>query len=793
MKEVDYSSYVKAFTRLFEAYDAAAPYIEATDDFQYYVNRKRTWLERLKSPEFPVAFLGAFSAGKSTIINAVLGDDILPQATKSFTAIPTLIRKGRSNRAVIHYLDQPAREELRNLYVGELAKELRKQSENYDNLDHVELLQRLDKDIEQHKNQLGSFSKQKFFDELKILITGWNKLTGAVREIDLAQLPLYVTEDYEDVLFVDQAEVFLAQVNIPDNVVLVDLPGLGVVNPRHRKVTKSYVENDAKAFVIAMKVFHLLEGEEIELLAEIHSQRKRVLQRAFWAINQWDVLSGQQKKEELANFNQKIDHYGFQIAKERVFKVSALNYLLLKRIQEGRLEQSPNLREHIDTLRKAMGKIPERPAEAESALKSLEEAKNFNTFKTGLFDYLAQTARAEFLEEARAEYLELAKRLREKLEPWYETYRNINDDSLKNTFIASELSRRQDSVLRELRLTVEEHIKILRTEILPDLIFWRDQDQKQLAQQIAKTIDNLDRKTLKNELLRGLDLHSVISRLPHKIEEKLNIQHTFREQLQQVLDDQVVKPHLYRLLDSITTLDALPDEIVALLRDRLSGRDLLNRLKGLCDVFLFEYGEVIDELGRTIMAREETERQNNPEQMVQLIRQNADLGLEVARRLNLLGTDATVKDMLALGIEKLTDIYVDLAETRQFLVSTVTRNDEIDRALECYRTGLLDYTRQQQRQINRYARRGIKNYFEELEQALLHYFEASKAEVAKVIMKQLTQDIDAELSAELEKQRVIKESFQAVNNALTRGKRSMDTEAAALLKQSSNGPVTPVA
>jgi len=793
MKEVDYSSYVKAFTRLFEAYDAAAPYIETTDDFQYYVNRKRTWLERLKSPEFPVAFLGAFSAGKSTIINAVLGDDILPQATKSFTAIPTLIRKGRSNRAVIHYLDQPAREELRNLYVGELAKELRKQSENYDNLDHVELLQRLDKDIEQHKNQLGSFSKQKFFDELKILITGWNKLTGAVREIDLAQLPLYVTEDYEDVLFVDQAEVFLAQVNIPDNVVLVDLPGLGVVNPRHRKVTKSYVENDAKAFVIAMKVFHLLEGEEIELLAEIHSQRKRVLQRAFWAINQWDVLSGQQKKEELANFNQKIDHYGFQIAKERVFKVSALNYLLLKRIQEGRLEQSPNLREHIDTLRKAMGKIPERPAEAESALKTLEEAKNFNTFKTGLFDYLAQTARAEFLEEARAEYLELAKRLREKLEPWYETYRNINDDSLKNTFIASELSRRQDSVLRELRLTVEEHIKILRTEILPDLIFWRDQDQKQLAQQIAKTIDNLDRKTLKNELLRGLDLHSVISRLPHKIEEKLNIQHTFREQLQQVLDDQVVKPHLYRLLDSITTLDALPDEIVALLRDRLSGRDLLNRLKGLCDVFLFEYGEVIDELGRTIMAREETERQNNPEQIVQLIRQNADLGLEVARRLNLLGTDATVKDMLALGIEKLTDIYVDLAETRQFLVSTVTRNDEIDRALECYRTGLLDYTRQQQRQINRYARRGIKNYFEELEQALLHYFEASKAEVAKVIMKQLTQDIDAELSAELEKQRVIKESFQAVNNALTRGKRSMDTEAAALLKQSSNGPVTPVA
>ncbi|MGI9213030.1 MAG: dynamin family protein [Methylococcaceae bacterium] len=786
MKEVDYTSYVKAFTRLFEAYDAAVPYIETTDDFQYYVNRKRSWLERLKSPEFPVAFLGAFSAGKSTIINAVLGEDILPEATKSFTAIPTLIRKGRSNRAVIHYLDLPSRIELKNLYTGELAKELRKQSDDYEALDNAELLVRLEKDIEQHKNQLGSFSKQKFFDELKILVSGWNKLIGAVKEIEISQLPQFVTEDYEDVLFVDQAEVFLAQVNIPENVVLVDLPGLGVVNPRHRKVTKSYVENDAKAFVIAMKVFHLLEGEEIELLAEIHSQRKRVLQRAFWAINQWDVLSSQQKKEELANFNQKIEHYGFQIAKDRVFRVSALNYLLLRLIQDGRLDQSQNLKEHVDTLRKAMGKIPERPAEAEAALKSLEEAKNFNTFKTGLFDYLSQTARTEFLEEARAEYLELAKRLREKLEPWYENYKNINDDSLKNTFIAGELSRRQDTVLRELRLTVEEHIKILRTEILPELTFWREQDQKQLANQIARTIDNLDRKSLKNELLKGLDLNSVISRLPHKIEENLNIQLTFREQLQKALDDQIIKPHLYRLLDSITAFEALPDETITLVRDRLSGRDLFNRLKGMCDVFLFEYGEVIDDLGRTIMTREETERQNSPEEIVQCIRQNSDLGLEVAKRLNLLGTDSTAKDMLALGIEKLTDIYLDLADTQQLLMHPETRNNEIDRALECYRAGLLDYTRKQHRQINCYARRGIKNYFEELESDLLNYFESNKCEVAKVIMKQLTQDIDSELSAELEKQRIIKESFQTVNNALTRGKRTMDSEAAILIKQTTS-------
>jgi hypothetical protein len=772
MKEADYSNYVKAFTRLFEAYDAAAPHLGVTDDFKYFVNRKRTWLERLKSPEFPVAFLGAFSAGKSTIINAVLGDDILPQATKSFTAIPTLIRKGRANRAVIHYLNEGQRDELKNLYVEELSKELRQSSDAYRKLGQGELLGRLGKDIEHHRNQFGSFNKQKFFDELKTLVEGWNKHSGEVKEITLAELPSHVTEDYEDVLFVDQAEIFLKEINIPENVVLVDLPGLGVVNPRHRKVTKSYVENDAKAFVIAMKVFHLLEGEEIELLAEIHSQRKRVLQRAFWTINQWDVLSGQQKKEELANFEQKIEHYGFHIAKDRVFRVSALNYLLLKLIQEGRLEKNGSIRDHVDALKKAIGKIPERH-EADGFLKSLEEAKGFAGFRAALFEYLAHTAKAEFLDEARSEYHDLAKRLRKQLEPLYQTYKNTNDDNMKSTFIAGELSRRQDEVLRRLRTTVEEHIKVLRTEVLPEFVFWRDEDRQQLGEQIANAIDTLDRKDLKNELLKGLDLHSVVSRLPHKIEEKLHIQHTFRTQLQHLLEEQIVRRHLFRLLDGIASSDALPEDVLAVLRDRLSGRDMLNRLKGMCDVFLFEYGGVIDELGRTIMAREADDPVQK-EDIGELVRKNADLALEIGRSMNLLGPGDGVPQMLSLGLDKLTRIYSGLDEARQALSVSAGTSDEIDRALDSYKTGLLDYTRKQQRQINKFARRGIKNYFEELEEELLAYFESIKGEIAKVIMKQLTSDIDAELNAELEKQKSIKEAYQVVTAAVGQGRRNAE-------------------
>ena len=759
MKEVDYNHYIKAFSRLFEVYDAASPYLDVSEDFKYFINRKRSWLERLKSPEFPVAFLGAFSAGKSTIINAVLGADILPQATKSLTAIPTLIRKGRTNKAIISYLTEAERSELKALYLEELSKELRTNPETYKSLGNSEVLARLSSDIERQRTQYGSFNKQKFFDELKALIEGWEHLTGATKEITLDELPQYVTEDYADVLFVNQAEIYLTDVSIPENVVLVDLPGLGVVNPRHRKVTKSYGENDAKAFVIAMKVFHLLEGEEIELLAEIHSQRKRVLQRAFWVVNQWDVLSAKQKKEEIQNFEQKIEHYGFQITKDRVFKVSALNYLLLKLIQEGRLDMSRGVRDHVDALTKAIGRIPDRN-EAAQHMKSLEETKSFGAFRTSLFEYLAYTAKAEFLEEARGEYLDLAKRLREWLEPLYRNYQAVDDDGLKSTFIAGQLSRRQDEALRHLKSTVEDHIKMLRTELLPEFIFWREEDQNHLRDQVTTAIDTLDRKALKNELLKGLDLNSVVSRLPHKIEDHLNIQKTFRSQLQGLLDEQMVRRHLAQLLKDISASKVLPESVLRELEDRLNGRDMLNRLKGMCDVFLFEYGDVINQFGRTVMEQEALHEAISTESIMKAVQGHQEDALKLARSMNLLGPKDTIAQMRELGLDALSRIHSAVTGAPPPLENERAKGDAIDRALDYYKVGILDYARKQQHQINMFARRGIKNYFEELEQELLAYFDAIKGDIAQMIMRQLTDDIDAELNQELQKQRIIKETYQ---------------------------------
>ena len=61
--------------------------------------------ERLDSESFHLAVLGQFKRGKSTFLNALLGQEILPTSVVPLTAIPTFVRWGPSLRIRIVFLD----------------------------------------------------------------------------------------------------------------------------------------------------------------------------------------------------------------------------------------------------------------------------------------------------------------------------------------------------------------------------------------------------------------------------------------------------------------------------------------------------------------------------------------------------------------------------------------------------------------------------------------------------------------------------------------------------------------
>jgi len=65
---------------------------------------------RLASGRFHLAVLGQFKRGKSTLLNALLGEGVLPTAVVPLTAIPTFIRSGEARAVEVVPLDDRPRE-----------------------------------------------------------------------------------------------------------------------------------------------------------------------------------------------------------------------------------------------------------------------------------------------------------------------------------------------------------------------------------------------------------------------------------------------------------------------------------------------------------------------------------------------------------------------------------------------------------------------------------------------------------------------------------------------------------
>ncbi len=71
--------------------------------FSNQADNLRSLLDRLQEQRFHLAVLGQFKRGKSTLLNALLGEEVLPVSVIPLTAIPTFIRSGKQRRVRITF------------------------------------------------------------------------------------------------------------------------------------------------------------------------------------------------------------------------------------------------------------------------------------------------------------------------------------------------------------------------------------------------------------------------------------------------------------------------------------------------------------------------------------------------------------------------------------------------------------------------------------------------------------------------------------------------------------------
>ena len=556
---------------------------------------------------------------------------------------------------------------------------------------------------------------------------------------------------------------FLTDINLPKDVVLTDLPGLGVANPRHKEFTRDYVVNQANAFVMSTAVFKVLEGEEFTLLTEIHKKRPKVLNRAFWVINQWDnVKSDTQRNQTNQDFNRKVSESQFNITPDRVYRVSALNYLLLKLISEHKL-QNTRYEGHINNLR-SYSNTPPSADEARKMISSIEEVRNLERFRENLFDYLNHRAREEFLEEVRNERDHLLRKLRGLLKPLYEKISQEQD--VENKIMARKFSSEMSRALDELKRIVEREIREIRINVALTFYLLDDHTMQEIEDGMSDVIDNIVRDTLKNELMEGLDLDIKFARLAYIIESHLHIVEDIRKIWQKIIQREVIEVYSKNILYQLQRTNSLPEEMVDnTLEDILGNRDMSARVSGLCDILFFSYGDVINDAG--IQIEEKLAADNKVPELSDikdyikahphLAIKTATIGLGI-----MIGNPPSLDQLLELSADMLVKLYEEMTKVPAGM-SYHGIDDRIEKALQIYQEILKYFMSHLQQEVNKYAKRSIKNYYEELEQKLIQLFEDQEEEIAVVIWRRVKENLSNELDNEKRKRESINNAYQALS------------------------------
>jgi len=584
------------FREFFEAFDAVLPYYPLDETTRKHIEQKRNWIERLEQVDFPVAFLGSFSAGKSTVINAIIGREVLPQASEPSTAIPTAIRRADKDRAVVYYADQSGKLDLWAQLSAEVGKLIDQDLTRQPEEERARHLERMNQRVLEYERKTGGGKiKRGPLGALEKLFRGWDdERYQQPKEITLDELKQYV-EGHEDVLFVARIEAFVKDIDIPDDVVLLDLPGLSVTNSRHVRFTKEYIEKRAKAFVVCMKGMHLLEGEELQLLEEINRRNPTILQRSFWVLNRWDDLNEQQRHEHIRNFQETVKRYRFSITAERFFKFSALNYFLLRSVADGTLDRTAKLKGQRSNLIKMPNVDPDSltPEAARSLLRDAQ-VKPFADFRDALFQYLNTTAKEEFLANARGELAHVAGLLEKVLKSDF--HRLGRNESVAERVRAEESYRQMTLFLEDITGRIKKFAGQLVAASRGEL--WTGTHTAEVERELSEALLRLDRKELGRRLRGGPDADGVISRLPTIVEERLQVSLLLREKMAAAVGG-VFDEHLRALLTQLKELNGgyLPDGVLEELEGRLSPRDLSMRLEGLGDSLFFDFGEMFDQIG----------------------------------------------------------------------------------------------------------------------------------------------------------------------------------------------------
>ncbi|HEY2420699.1 MAG TPA: dynamin family protein [Neobacillus sp.] len=308
----------KHLEHMVERLQKSSELINNLPGFQKIAQDLQEKASRLANKGFTVALFGAFSAGKSSFANALMGEKVLPVSPNPTTAAINKIKPITTafphGTVRVKFKEKPVMLE----DVNRSLKTFDFQANDFDEA------YRKVAEIIQQKGQEGVLEKS-HFTFLKAFTKGYDpfvKLLGTVLETDLTEFNEFVANE-EKSCFIEWLELYYDCEMTRKGITIVDTPGADSINARHTGVAFDYIKNsDAILFVTYYN--HAFSKADREFLIQLGRVKDSFqLDKMFFIINAIDLAENNEEKETVANYvREQLGTYG--IRNPHLFTLSSL-------------------------------------------------------------------------------------------------------------------------------------------------------------------------------------------------------------------------------------------------------------------------------------------------------------------------------------------------------------------------------------------------------------------------------------------------------------------------------------
>ncbi|AIF45454.1 dynamin family protein [Virgibacillus sp. SK37] len=289
--------------------------INDSPGFQAIVEDLKRKKAKLENQAYTIALFGAFSAGKSSFANALLGERVLPVSPNPTTATVNRINPVSENyphgTVVIKVKDE---ETLKN-DVKLITKNVSSKEGNLE-----ELLEWIKKENIQQHAQLGNL----YQSYLRAMLTGYEDMKeyiGGNLTVPIHEFPAYVSDEAK-ASFIESIDLYYDCSLTRQGVTLVDTPGADSVNARHTNVAFDYIKH-ADAILYVTYYNHALARADKDFLTQLGRVKDTFqLDKMFFIVNAADLAEDQTEINMVTNYvKEQLVQLGIRIP--RLYPVSS--------------------------------------------------------------------------------------------------------------------------------------------------------------------------------------------------------------------------------------------------------------------------------------------------------------------------------------------------------------------------------------------------------------------------------------------------------------------------------------